>query len=259
MLLRDCLAVLMTAIGILAAPVAAVPQDKKPDQEPGGLVDRIVDTYVKTETARARRTRKPLDPLADALARVRDREKRGRDEQELPATHPLVITGRARADLAGGILTQGYVKKARVATYAKPGAIRLDARGQLYLTFPSEGTKETAAREVEAYVAKAKEAYDKVRKASPRLELAALKVGQDGYFADEYYRPIAFRVFQVIDADAVLLAHGGKLFWLDQRGHGLVDDATFTSTARWEVAGTRQYRARGGENKTVFVIRPKAP
>jgi hypothetical protein len=161
--------------------------------------------------------------------------------------------------LAGGILAQGYVKKARVVTYAKPGAIRLDARGQLYLTFPSEGTKAMAAKEVDAYVAKAQEDYDKVRKACPRLEPAALKVGQDGYFADEYYRPIAFRVYQVIDADAVLLAYGGRLFWLDQKGHNLVDDAVFTSTGRWEVARTRQYRAKGGENRTVFVVRPKAP
>ena len=177
----------------------------------------------------------------------------------MPANHPLADAGRARADLAGGILARGFVKKAKVATYAKPGTIRLDARGQLYLTFPSEGTKEAAAREVEAYVAKAQEVYDKARKACPRLEPTALKVGQDGYFADEYYRPIAFRIYQVIDADAVLLAYGGRLFWLDQRGHHLVDDAAFTSTARWEVPRTRQYRTRRGEDKTVFVITPKSP
>jgi hypothetical protein len=259
MLLRDGLAVLITAVGIVAAPVAAAAHDKKTDREPDGLVERVVDAYVKTETAKARRTRKPLDPLADALARVRDQEKRDRDEQELSANHPFVTAGRARAELAGGILAQGFVKRAKVATYAKPGVIRLDARGQLYLTFPSEGTKEMAAREVEAHVATAHEAYDPARKACPRLEPSALKVGQDGYFADEYYRPIAFRVDRVIDADAVLLAYGGKLFWLDRRSHNLVDDATFTSTARWQVAGTRRYRARGGESKTVFVVRPTAP
>ena len=148
------------------------------------------------------------------------------------------------------------MKKARVATYAKPGTIRLDPRGQLYLTFPSEGIKDAAAEEVEAYVAKAQEAYDKARKTCPRLEPAALKVGQDGYFADEYYRPIAFRIYQVIDADAALLAYGGRLFWLDQRGHNLADDAVFTSTARWEVPRTRQYRTRAGENKTVYVLTP---
>lgn len=251
------IAVASVTLGFVAATAAA--RDGKTDPPSNELVEKVVDAHIKVETARAERTRKPLGPLADALARVRDKEKGDRDAQELPADHPLRVAGRARASLAGGILTRGYVKAARVAAYAKPGTIRLDARGQPYLTFPSEGTKEAAAREVEAYVAKAQEVYDTVRKACPRLEPAALKVGQDGYFADEYYRPVAFRVYQVIDADAVLLAYGGKLFWLDQRGHGLVDDAVFTSTARWEVAGTRQYRARGGESKTVFVVRSKAP
>ena len=116
-----------------------------------------------------------------------------------------------------------------------------------YLIFPSQGTREAAAREVEGYVAKAQEAYDTAKKVCPRLDPNALKVGQDGYFADEYYRPIGFRVYQVIDANAVLLAYGGKPFWLDQRGHDLVDDATFTSTVRWEVARTRQYRTRDGD------------
>jgi hypothetical protein len=256
MLLRDRLALITVTLGILTVPVAAASQDRKADPEPGGLVGRVVDAYVKTETARAKRTRKPIDPLAAALARVRDQEKRDRDEQELPSNHPLVTAGRGRADLAGGILARGFVTKARVATYAKPGTIRLDARGQLYLTFPSEGTREAAARDVEAYVAKAQEAYDTARKACPRLEPAAMEVGQTGYFADEYYRPVAFRIYQVIDADAVLLTYGGKVFWLDQRGHNLVDDAAFTSTARWGVSGTRQYRTRAGENKTVYVLTP---
>jgi hypothetical protein len=258
-LLRDRLAVLTAAVGFLAAPVAAAVQDRKADPEPGGLVGRVVDAYVETETAGAKRTRKPLDPLADALARVRDQENRDKGEQKLPPNHPLVTTGRTRADLAGGIPTRGFVKRAKVVTYAKPGAIRLDPRGQLDLTFPSEGIKGAAAEEVEAYVAKAQEVYDAVRKACPRLEPNTLKVGQDGYFADESYRPVAFRVDRVIDADAALLAYGGKVFWLDQRGHGLVDDSVFTSTARWEVAGARQYRTRAGDSKTLFAIEPKSP
>jgi hypothetical protein len=59
------------------------------------------------------------------------------------------------------------VKRARVAAYVRPGTIRLDARGQLYLTFPSPGAK-AAAKEVEAYVARAQEAYDRTRKDCPR-------------------------------------------------------------------------------------------
>ena len=62
----------------------------------------------------------------------------------------------------------------------------------------------------------------------------------------------------MVDANAVLLA-GGRLCWLDQAGHHLADDATFTSTARWQVPRTRQYRTRRGEDKTVYVITPKSP
>jgi len=257
MLLRDRLTVLIAAACILAAPVAAAPQDRKPDREPDGLVERVVDAYVTTETARARRTRKPLDLLADALARVRSKEQLDKDGQELPPDHPLAVAGRARALLTGAILARGYVKKARVTAYVQPGTIRLDARGQLYLTFPSAGTRDAAVKEVEAYIDRAQETYDWARKDCPRLDPNTLKVGQTGYIADEFYRPIVFRVYQVIDANAVLLAHGGKLFWLDQRGHNLVDDAVFTSPARWEVPHTRQYRTRDGDNKTVFVLQPK--
>ena len=54
MLLRDRLALITVTLGILTAPVAAAPQDKKTDPEPDGLVERVVDAYVKTETARAK-------------------------------------------------------------------------------------------------------------------------------------------------------------------------------------------------------------
>jgi hypothetical protein len=94
--LRDRLAVLTAAVGVLAAAVAAAAQDGKADRGPGGLVERVVGAYVGTETATAERTRRRLDPLADALARVRDQEELDRDGQVLPAAHPLTVAGRAR-------------------------------------------------------------------------------------------------------------------------------------------------------------------
>ena len=76
--------------------MAATAQDKKSDPEPEGLVERVVDAYIAVETAKAKRTRQPLDPLADALARVRNTDRLAREKQELPSDHPLVVAGQAQ-------------------------------------------------------------------------------------------------------------------------------------------------------------------
>ena len=68
------LALITVTLGVLTVPVAVASQDRKSNPEPNGLVEKVVDAYITVETARAKRTRRPLDPLADALARVRARD-----------------------------------------------------------------------------------------------------------------------------------------------------------------------------------------